>query len=81
MLKVIGIQHKTGDWEMNGNSGKYDNQMFYCTDDEPIGGLTGLRVSSIKIKTSLVDEFPVLGDNIRVFYDEYRKPNHIEIMG
>ena len=81
MLKVIGVQHKTGDWEMNGNKGTYDNMMFSCTDNEEVDGLTGLRVSTIKIKTSLVEEMPVIGDDIKVYYDEYRKPIEISVLG
>ena len=81
MLKVIGVQHKSGDWEMEGKKGQYDNMMFYCSDNAEVEGLQGLRVSTIKIKTSLVDEMPSIGDDIQVYYDEYRKPVNVSVVG
>lgn len=79
-LVIVGIERKTGDWEMNGKSGTYDNILLHCSDETVADGLYGVRVKQIKIKTSLLDTDLTVGDSIKVYYDEYRKPESISIV-
>ncbi len=79
-LHVVGLERKQGDWDMNGRSGTYDNVVIYCTDDLPIDGLSGVRVKEFKIKTSLLDVDISVGDVIKVYFNEYRKPESVVVL-
>lgn len=76
-LTIVGLERKTGDWEMNGKSGKYDNILLHCLDDVIEDGLEGNRVKTVKVKVSKFPQDLTVGDTIKVFYDEYRKPDEI----
>lgn len=66
--EVIGIQHKKGNY----NGQDYDNMVFSVTSpaNEKNGDI-GLIASVIKIKTSLVETVPSIGDLISPLYDRF----------
>lgn len=90
MLKVIGVTRKSGVYEGN----NFDNFTLQCVEDAPVtsGFVAGATVSTVKIKAStLRDVFDglvsapadwdlVIGQNIRVFCDQYGRPVKIEII-
>ena len=66
--EVIGIQHKKGNY----NGQDYDNMVFYVTSPANAdNGDIGLIASVIKIKTSLVETVPSIGDLISPLYDRF----------
>jgi hypothetical protein len=89
MLKIVGIQRKTGTYEGN----KYDNIMIHCLENNPsTPTICGDVCQSIKIKSHLVHEVfgglvnndadfrDLLGCFIMPYYNQFKTCIKVEII-
>lgn len=93
MLKIIGVQRKSGVYE--GNS--YDNIMLHCTETQPYTSdssrmLAGYTVERVKVKAHQINQVfgglvgcdadlaALVGCSISVAYDRFQNPVNIRIV-
>lgn len=93
MLKLFGIQRKTGVYE--GNS--YDNIMLHCLDDAPYSTqnaqlIGGQVCETVKVRAADVrnvfgglistdDDFvSIIGQGLQISYDRYGRPVQISFV-
>lgn len=67
MYTIIGIERKLGQYE----GYNYDNTLLHVTEPIVKNG-SGVRVSTIKIKTALLDEVMELGFVVEPLFDKYK---------
>lgn len=91
MLKIVGVQRKTGKYE----GYDYDNINLHCVEDNPTSDSVicgSICVKPIKIKVQTVREVfdglvtgdddwkALLGARIRVYCDTYGKVQRVEVV-
>lgn len=82
MLKICGIEHKTGEFQNR----PYDNYVFYAYDDVQQNGKWGICTVAVKTKSSLVHTMytpdkvkDLIGHYVTFYYDQYRNVSQILI--
>lgn len=72
---VIGKERSQGVYE----GYAYDNTILYVT--EPNGRVEGLKAEAIKVKGTILPFDKVqIGDEVKVYYDNWRKPAFVEVI-
>lgn len=74
---VVGIKHATGEYQ----GVKFDNFNLQCLRDAASdSGEEGQICEIIKIKSSLLDEVPQIGQVVEPIYDRYGRVVRVDVL-